>query len=85
MGLIPAAGTNPGVIGVESSRERVQALGQHQHRRFRSGASKELMAKSPGERASRGGEAGSFSRRSEVPGVSLLSLTVSLTSWGYAI
>lgn len=85
VGLIPAAGTNSGLMGVESSRERVQAQGQHQHRRFHSGASKELMAKSPGERASRGGEAGGFSPRSEVPGVSLLSLAGSLTSWGYGI
>lgn len=44
-----------------------------------------MLAKSPGEWASRGGEAGGFSHSSEVPGVSLLSLAASLMSWGYGI
>lgn len=81
VGLVPAAGTNPGVMRVESSRERVQGC------RHKGSTGPEglilVLAKSPGERASRGGEAGGFGRSSGVPGVSLLSLTGSLTSCGY--
>lgn len=56
-GSRPCCWDQPGADGGGKFKEmsqRLHAQGQHQHRQFWSGSSKELVAKSPGEGAGRG-------------------------------